>query len=217
MPTTSPDNIYMQDPLLPFDPVSHSILQAVSVQNALNLRERFSFVWANQAEREAQQYMITGSTGYQLDTKSEYKYEGNTWRLATPHMEFYSSVAIANSAVYNLGTFTVDTTASTSSTMAAPGGNGIILISDPGIYAVGTVTKMLSSAATGRTFLDLTKVSLGADQQRVSLTVGEDTGSISKPNVRITVANSPLYFQMYRTVDVPSNNVNTRVAITRIG
>jgi len=80
MATTTPDSIYLPvgtDPVAPLHTVFSTL--AVSVQNALNKRQRVSYVWANKAARDAQAGMTTGATGYQVDTKVEYIYNGTVW------------------------------------------------------------------------------------------------------------------------------------------
>ncbi len=223
MPLTTNNKIWYADTSSPLDIAETSATQATSVENALNLRSRYSFSWANIGQRNAQAGMIAGSTGYQVDTKTEYIYNGSSWQLKTPHAEFSAVFSSYPGATVNLaGVFSIDLSQSTSTTFVTPGTSGQLIITDPGIYAVSSIaTSTLvagggTSNFTGRAFLDLTKVAGQGDQQRVSIAVGEDRGSISKPNLRTTTANTAIYLQFYGTTAAASV-MNTRVSITRIG
>lgn len=221
MGVTSPDNIYVHDGSAPASIVTESQTQGASIQAALNKRERYDFVWANSAERTAQTGMVQGSRGYQVDTKSEYIYDNSTWRLALSHAEFTSQITLANGGPNLLGTFTLDATKTTDTTFISPSTSGILIINNPGVYAVSTVTAMYNpfptvAAATGRTFLDLSFTLSAADLQRVSIVVGEDRGSLSSPNVRSTIASQNLYFEIFKNTTANAD-VRTRVRITRIG
>lgn len=80
MATTTPDSIYYPlgtDAVAPLNTVFAT--QATSVQAALNARQRKSYRWTNTAARTAQVGMVAGDTGYQIDTKAEYLYDGTGW------------------------------------------------------------------------------------------------------------------------------------------
>lgn len=80
MATTTPDSIYYPlgtDAVAPLNTVFAA--QATSVQAALNTRQRKSYRWTNTAARTAQVGMVAGDTGYQVDTKAEYLYDGTSW------------------------------------------------------------------------------------------------------------------------------------------
>lgn len=220
--TTTPDNIVVWTTADPTSVVAESQTQATSIQAAFDKRQRYDFVWDDSADRTAQTGMVQGSRGYQIDTATEYMYDNSNWRLFTPHIEFTASKgSFANGVVTLVGNFSLDNTPTTDANLAVPGGDGIITIARPGLYAVSSLSRMNSTGsnpATGRTFLDF---ALSSDDsalvQRVSIATGEDTGSITMPNLRITAANTDCYFKIYRTVATTSIAVNTRVRITRIG
>ncbi len=217
MATTSPDAIYKADSSAPVSIIQESQTQGDSIQTALNKRQRYDYVWTDQADRNAQTGMVQGSRGYQVDVKGEYIYDNSAWRLALSHAEFTASVSAANATLVLAGTWTLDASQSTNAVFVTPGGNGILTITDPGIYAVSTVsTNAATVPMTGRGFLDLSFVSSAADIQRVSVPVGEDRGSLSSPNVRVTAANTDLYFQLYQTTG-GTRTVSTRARVTRIG
>jgi len=217
MPLTAKNKIWYADTSSPLDIAETSATQATSVENALNLRSRYDFSWNNLSERNAQQGMINGSIGFQIDTRSDYIYFNGSWQLKTPHAEFTASFTGTTGGPVGVGIFAYDPAPSTSSTFVVPGVNGQLVIVDPGVYAISSVSSTGGATAfTGRTFLDLTKIPNAGDQQRVSITPGEDRGSLSKANLRTTTANSGIYIQMYMTV-AGSTTVNTRVFVTRIG
>lgn len=198
-------------------------LVASTTQTAFALRQRYEFVWANAAARTSQTGMVNSATGYQVDTKTEYIYESSTWRLKTPHAEFTAtsaSTASATQAYY--GTFTLDTSNSTSSVMATPGGAGIIVITDPGIYLVSAVVGSLAGSSppiTGRSFLDLNNVTgFGSFifRQEGGF-VGGTTQDITLPNLRVASSNFSLYFSFYWTQASGATTFPSRVRITRLG
>jgi hypothetical protein len=223
---TSPDNLpyaLASEPAAPMQELTEDL--AVATQLALNKRQRYSYDWADDAARLAQTGMVEGSEGYVRSNKTDWKYTGGSWRLSLAHAEFTAirTTATANSTLYLLGVFTLDATNSTSTTMAVAGTDGIIRITDPGLYSISTVTFNRNTAntayvaQTGRGFLDMSFVSGEADIQRVSIVVGEDRGSLSAPNVRVVNPDTPVYFQAYRTVGDTTAHTRSRVRITRLG
>lgn len=211
--STSPDAIAMWDNGDPTSIVQESQTQGASIQAALSKRERFDFVWANSSERTGQTGMVQGSRGYQVDTKSEYIYDNSAWRLALSHAEFTASVSIPNASGSLCGVFTLDPTTTTNSTFVVPGTTGVLIVADPGIYAVSTHTS-IAAAATGRSFVNLGVG--GPEAQRVSITVGEDIGSLAMPNVRTITTNVQLSFNIFQTTGA-TRNTTTRARITRMG
>lgn len=227
MPLTSPDSIpypAVGDTVAPLNETIQGV--AVATQAALSKRQQGSYVVPDYNALLAVTGMKQSDYGYALGTKTPYLFDGGTWRLATPHMEFTATKgAVANSTLYTLGQFTIDAAASTSTTIAAAGADGIINITDPGLYAISTVTQLraatnpnVATAATGRTFLDMATASGIADIQRVSINTGEDRGSMASPNVRVTATGQPIWFQAFRNVIASEVNgaTLTRVRITRI-
>lgn len=190
-------------------------VHASSVQTALSKRQRFSYVWANDAARTAQTGMTEGSTAYQIDTKTEYQYENGVWRLATPHVEMTASASVPVASPTLAGTFTIDNARTSAPTMATPFSNGVINVSLPGIYAVSTRT-LLTAAATNRTFIEGFDDTAGLGLSRVSIGVGEDEGTLSVPNAYIIVANTKLRFNIFQQTGA-TRIVSTRLRITRIG
>lgn len=225
MANTSPDLIYYADIGSPGSPVAISAGQASSVQAAFDKRSRYSYSWPTQSGRTNQAGMIEGATGYQIDTRTEYIYESGIWRLATPHAEFYASITnYASGTLNGIGDLQFDQGSSTSSSFVAAFAPGTLNVVSPGIYAVSSVsTNVLTanlstvSPATGRSFVDLSKVNGAGDQQRVSITVGEDRGSLSKPNLYIGAPNTKLYFNFFFTTGANVSTFISRVSITRLG
>lgn len=213
---TSPDGIAKLNGSGPASLVQSSQTQGDSVQTALLKRMRYDYVWPTSTERTAQTGMVQGSRGYQVDTKTEYLYDNSAWRLALPHAEFTASKSIANATVTTVGTFTYDSSASSSSNFITIGADGILIAVSPGVYAISTLSSQ-GPVMTGRSFLDL---ALSSDDsqiiQRVSINVAEDKGSISMPNLRLTAANTSIWFKVYQSSG-GSATVGTRVRISRIG
>lgn len=218
MPSTSPDSIYYPDISAAQNQPGYMGTHATSVQVALSARQRYTYVWANATARTAQAGMTEGSVGYQLDTKTEYKYENGVWRLATPHAEFTSTRAVPPTTLTQLGNFSLDAAASTATNIATPGGDGIIVLANAGLYAVSTLTQFNGPSAQNRSFIDLAN---SADDSllliRSSINNSEDKGSISLPNLNSRAAGTPLYFKLYQQSGGTLNGVTTRVRITRIG
>lgn len=216
MPTTSPDNISYPDISTVQDQPAYMSAHASSVQAALAMRQRYTYVWANAAARTAQTGMTPGSTAYQLDTRSEYKFESGVWRLATPHVEFTCSATnVVVGSVTPIGNFTVDTNRTTASNIATPISSGTVQIADSGIYAVSSNT-YIGASATGRSFIQVADLTTSIGMQRTSIGVGEDEGSLSVPNAYLLVAGTQLQFTVYQTTGA-TRTVTSRTRITRIG
>lgn len=218
MPSTSPDNIYYPDISAAQNQPGYMGTHATSVQVALSARQRYTYVWANATARNSQTGMTEGSVGYQLDTRTEYQYENGSWRLATPHIEFTATATATNGVVTLAGTFSIDTTVSSSTLMATAASNGVITLTDPGIYAISTLSAIAGTVpVTGRSFLDLATTSNDTGLLiRSSINVGEDKGSISMPNLRVTGSGVTLYFKLFQTSGA-DRSMSTRARITRIG
>lgn len=82
MPATSPDNIYYEDGTVLYSDATNASLQASSIQNALNLRQQYNFIWTNSGGRTGQTGMRNGDTGYQQDTQTLYTYNGSQWAVS---------------------------------------------------------------------------------------------------------------------------------------
>jgi hypothetical protein len=223
---TSPDNLPYPLPGEPAAPMQEPIEDlAVASQLALAKRQRFSYDWADDAARLAQTGMVQGSEGYVRSNKTNWLYDGGSWKLALAHAEFMTvKNSFPQTTVTKVGVFTLDAANSTSTTMAVAGTDGVIRIADPGMYAISTVSVMLfgttgttAQAATGRTFADMTLVSGMGDLVRTSVVINEDRVSMSLPNLRIINPDTPVYFEMFRQVTEPVGRITTRVRVSRIG
>lgn len=213
---TNPDAIAKWTSGDPTSIVQESQTQGDSIQAALNNRERYDFVWANSSERTAQTGMVQGSRGYQVDTKSEYIYDNSAWRLSTPHIEFTASKSIPNANPVGIGTLSIDTPASTSTTFVTAVADGQIRIVEPGIYGI-TVSVDWVSAATGDTRVDISTVAPPSDggtivRGFISSTIRFVSASV--PNKRITAANTDIYFHIVQTSGANKTG-NSRVYVTR--
>jgi hypothetical protein len=136
MGTTSPDNIAFPDTSTPWSSVPDFSVLSSSVQTALDKRQIYNFQWVDQAARNAQLGMRQGDTGYQIDTKSEYLYEGGAWRLALPYAEFLSPTrTVALTTYVAFAGILIQSGTSTSTTFATASVN-VITVPDPGIYLI---------------------------------------------------------------------------------
>lgn len=220
MPTTSPDNIYSTATTAPQDQAAWSQIMASSVQTALNSRQRYSYVWPNDAARLNQTGMTESSLGYQLDTKTEYQYENSSWRLATPHAVFSATKTVGTGLDDPVGSFSVNTTLSSSTTFATAGGSqGLIVLTDPGLYAIGS-TSFINSTDGAQTaiYADLRLNTLAAiPYYRGSASYpGSQLASVAAPNVRTTAPGAQLYFT-FQQKSGQGLPLQTEVRITRIG
>lgn len=215
MATTTPDSLYFP---VQTDSIGalHTILANMQNSNqlAFNKRQRTSYAWANAAARDAQTGMAAGSTGYQLDTKTEYIYNGTIWQISTPHAEFVAGgQAVGGATTSTLSVGSLDTTNSTTSTTVVGAGSSITIV-EPGIYAVSSLNS-LSTGVTGRAFLQAVLAGSG-NVGRVGVGLNEDTVSVSIPNLRVPAANTALSFQFYHT-NSGTITVSSRFRLTRLG
>ena len=211
MATTSPDNVYFLTGTQPQSLQNYSATHASSVQNALALRERYTFVWANQSERVGQAGMVESSTGYQIDTKTEYIYENSSWRLKTPFAVFTASKSIPYGVNTNVGVFSLQSGLSSSSSFISAGADGILNFVDPGIYIL-TWTGNFATAPNARAYIQISGMA------RSSVGEGEDTVSLTVVH-QVTTPNSSYSFQAYHTSGSAGTNINfitQRVNIARL-
>lgn len=223
--TASPISIYFSDTSKPNSMENESSLQASSIHAQFALRERYDFQWANDAERNGQTGMAQGSRGYQVNTKTEYLYDANAWRLAVPHSEWtFSTADLWNGVVRPMETLSIDNATSTSTNQATTSTtprSGQIIIVDPGIYAYSATMGTIGAIAfTGRTFTELSYSSDPANAasivNRTSIPPGEDRVTISVPNLRTTVPNQPVYLSIYHSNTSPVK-MSGRIRLTRLG
>lgn len=213
---TSPDGIALWTNSDPVSLVQESQTQGATIQAALNKRERYDFVWAISSERTSQTGMVQGNRGYQIDTKSEYIYDNSAWRLNTPHAEFTASKSIPTASQVGIGTLSIDSPASTSSTFVTAIADGQIRIVEPGIYGI-TISVDWGTAASGDTRVDISTVPPPSESGTIvrgfiSSTVRFVSASV--PNKRITAANTDIYFHIVQTIGA-NKTANSRVYVTR--
>lgn len=73
------------DPLTPLETLLNQAVSDGAAQAAINVdstRQVYTYRWANAAARTAQTGMRNGDTGYQLDTRIKWTYNGTVWQ---PH------------------------------------------------------------------------------------------------------------------------------------
>lgn len=196
MPVTSPDNIFYPDTSAAQNQAAYMATHSSSVQSALSARQRYTYVWANDSARNSQLGMTTGSTGYQLDTKTEYKYENGFWRLATPYAEFMSANKTITSDGYStLGDITINSGLSTSTTFATSSAN-VITFTDPGIYSISAFT--VASVAAGSAFVMLGTSTQATTNFAFQISRGpfanDNVNMLVMPFYRTTAPGSSIYF-----------------------
>lgn len=202
MPTTSPDNIAGPNPTGPQDQAAWGNALASSVQNSLNNRQRYQYVWPNDAARLNQTGMQEGSLGYQLDTKSNYIYEASRWRLSTPYVEFDTSNVSLPNATYVRPPFNLNSNSSTSTTFATYSASepGIITLTDPGIYAISWYYEM-STPFSGSTFIAISNAiagNAGTQFYAVNPFVA-NVATAAVPFINFPGAGAKIYFAIYQT------------------
>lgn len=225
MATSSPDNIFYRTGTDTFSDAAESSTQASSIQNALNLRQSYSFIWANATARGAQTGMVQGSTGYQIDTSSAYIFDNAAWRLTLSYAEF--SVAAQNVTVNTyvpIGTLTVNSGKSTDTAFVTGSGGGFIL-TNPGVYSFSLYSVSTSFvAASNNSYVQISdgsNPSTAANQlMRGPWLTGTSTASVSIPFYNCTVAGQVIYI-WYNfasgTTPSPVPNVTSTVRIGRLG
>lgn len=137
--------------------------------------------------------------------------------LTNQHIECVAAKSnIPILVVARVGQFSVDPQLSSNTQMASFPGDGVIRIAAPGVYALSSFTNM--DQGTGRSFVEVsTTPNDNGLLQRIPIPVGEDKGSLSLPNLRITQPNTDLYFNIYRHQSQPASESRTRVRITKMG
>jgi len=178
MPLTIPDDINYPDTLYAGGFVAAMALMATSIQDALDSRQASSYVWADQAARDAQTGMANGNFGFQQDNSSLYMFNGTTWRLwerawtaYTPTVNNFNSASAAPtiSGWYSVSSGMVDFT------VTAKLGTGTITVGAISIstpVAIDTTGMILNSSVlnASASFEDVSAGSTGyfGGQVRVS-------------------------------------------------
>lgn len=91
---TTPDNITKWTISDGASLVQMSQAMGDSIQVALDKRQRYEFVWQDAADRDAQTDMVEGSKGYQIDTETDWIYDGANWRLHSLLMQPFTPTFI---------------------------------------------------------------------------------------------------------------------------
>jgi len=187
-----------------------------SMQIAFNKRERADWVWANSGERSAQTGMVQGSRGYQIDTETEYIWDNSIWNITRPHTEWtVASKSISSSTVTDVGTLTLDASASTSSTQATIAGQGAITVVNTGVYAFHGLVWTGGIFSGSRTFAEINQGGSNTICRNNSVNT-ETMVNICMPNMRITVTNTTVYLRFFQQSG-GSLSVQGRIRLTRLG
>lgn len=151
IPLKNGESVYVHDGSGSMSPAAISAAEGSNLANLMKNRERFDFVWANASDREAQTGMVQSSRGYQVDTKTEYLFDGGVWRLAIPYIEFSSSnQVIPDTGTHGQTGWSVDTARSTDQTMVTVSGNEFTL-TRAGLYLVAVKCSGVSGTNFGAT------------------------------------------------------------------
>ena len=214
MPLTVPDDINYPDTDYAGGFVPAMALMATSVQDALDGRQGQTFVWDDQADRDAETGMGNGDTGYQLDTSRRYSYNGSSWVgfESRPHIEFTAtSASVAASTTSSVGTLTLDATRSNVGTIGGIVANALTL-SESGIYAID-FSGSIPASPTGSFFV---QVSDGTSSYKINGTTSSGTlGGALVANYFAATAGVVLTFTFFH-VSAANRVLTSRIAITRI-
>ena len=81
MANTVPDSIYYPQGTDSVAPLQTTLsTMAASVQTAFSKRQGYNYKWQNTSARNQQTGMRAGDTGYQIDNKTTYSYDGANWQ-----------------------------------------------------------------------------------------------------------------------------------------
>jgi hypothetical protein len=139
-----------------------------------------------------------GQTIYETDTKSTYFWNNTIWAafVSIVHAEFSTSnTGIADGVLNGCGTVVLDTAKSTNTTFATAVASGIHL-SAAGLYAVRWKVSV-GATMTARTFAGISPG--GVETVRASGMIGEDTITVTAPNIYISAAGD-IQLQIYKNV-----------------
>lgn len=186
-------------------------LVASTTQTALALRQRYEFVWANAAARTTQAGMVTGSTGYQADTKSEYIYDSSAWRLRTPYAEYSATAQSIPTGGGETGLINFSQTVSqTTDTTFTSVATNVLTLVQPGVYAM-SLTFALTASGTGA--YGIFRAS------GVAVSTGVVAGSvitIPLPFYRTTAANSQITMAAFQNSG-SSASTSALLPVLRVG
>lgn len=203
MPTTSPDNVYFTSGTQPESSENESSIQASSIQAALSVRQRKSFIWANDADRGTSSGMSQGDEGYQLDTKQRWEFDNGAWRLSLPYAEFSQGNKAVPANTYTAWDgLTINSSASTSTDFAIASSAGITLV-NPGIYSIWIRGNASGWAQNNASFVNLTLDAAHASSEAIG-NAAAGNALVSVPFLRTTAPNTILYFWVQSAVALPA-------------
>ena len=217
--TTSPDNIPMWQLSDAASLTQESQTQGAAIQAAFNKRMRSTYVWPTSAERTAQTGMVQGSLGYQVDTRSEYKYNGSAWALALPYAQINGGSTVSpDSAFTAAASLTIDTSSSTDTTFVSASSNQVILV-NPGVYSMTFVGRDVNSLGASGISQAMISTNSSASVAADRVAVGYFNGTIlaTAPLIyNTTSSNVSLYFFFYNQAGA-SRTFNSLIRLARLG
>lgn len=150
MPITNPDDIFYADGTTPASLADITAAIATSVQDAFNLRQAYTYVWANSTARAAQTNMLTDDIGYQSDTDVFYIYNGSAWviwakRSTTYTPTFTNFTASSSAFTYSIAGGVVQITGKATCSSTLP--TGQITFTTPTNYNISLTQLAAAEAA----------------------------------------------------------------------
>jgi hypothetical protein len=208
---TTPDAIAKWTGSDPVSLVQESQTQAASIQAALDKRERFDYVWADQSARTAQTGMVQGSRGYQVDTRTEYTYDNSAWRRNVMFAEYnHPTQSIPSGVVTAVTGLTINASASTDLTFTSVAA-GYIQHRDLGVYTLSWIAS--SSVSSSNPYIQVSENSDNSDY----FAFGGQTGTIAAANTTyfVPTTNYRLYYWI-RQGTGSSQNYDGVIRVLRI-
>lgn len=224
MPVTTPDNIPYPDTSSPQNQPAYMGATAQGVQNALNARQRYTYVWANATARGAQTGMVQGSTGYQIDTRTDYIYDSGAWRLALSYAEYTSNQSVNGSTYYSPSTLSQVSSLTTDpnfTTAVVSGSATYISFAQPGIYSLAWTVSFNGVSGTVEGIGQFSPTTSTAVPYSINSTVVNNAlrqTTVVMPFFRTTNSGQPIYLWYYHnSANGTSWNTTTTLRVGRLG
>lgn len=219
----SGEAIWYADSLTPYSAETISSQEATTLADLMSRRERYAYEWANAGARSAEIGMRQGSLGYQVDTRSEYIYDGGAWRLSFAYFEgngTSSSTATGSTNGAGSGSaITIDNTNSTDTSFITAS-TSQVRFNRAGIYSINLASKETgSNACTGQSQVVISENPLFSNVPG-RLANGMFSGALMAnavlPFYPVATPGSLLYFHFYNDSGA-NRTVASKVTIGRLG
>jgi hypothetical protein len=210
MGTIALDNgevVYIHDGTGSADPVAISAAEGSSLAALMRNRERFEYSWATSSARTSQTGMVQGSRGYQIDTKTEYIYDGGAWRVEPAYIEFTAANQAVSAGSTQLTGFTVNAGKTTDTTLVSWSLTNFV-IARAGVYLLNFSANL--SAVTQPAYFYFDSAGGGATSLGATPIVGF-VGSASDL-FRSTGASQSMYIWITNAAACTVSNQSVRIA-----